>query len=59
MYRLLRTVPGNHLKKCVDGWTFHEKEPVSDDLFDRICEGIERSEFTPRGMKKFYLDNKE
>ena len=56
-YRLLKIVAGRHIKKCVAGWVFKIKEPVSDILYNRICDGMEPSEFTPLGMKKYYTEN--
>lgn len=57
-YRRLMTSLGNHVIKCVDGWEYNPKEPVSDALFDRICAGIDVSEFTPRGMRTYWEENK-
>lgn len=56
-YRRLRTVRGNHIETCVNGWVYSPKDPVTDALFDRICVGINISEFTPRGMREYWEEN--
>lgn len=58
LYRRLITIKGSHLTKCVDGWEFKINNPVSNVLYKRICDGIEKSSFTPRGMEAFWAANK-
>lgn len=58
VYRRLRTSHRLHLIKCVDGGLFVEREPVSDDLYERICAGIDASQFAPQGMRAYWTKNK-
>lgn len=53
-YRLARTDHAGHLMRCVDGWTFRQKENVSPELLQRICEGVLRSEFIKRADRTYF-----
>lgn len=53
-YRRVAQHRSNHISKCVDGWLYKPHEQVSDELFARICAGVEISEFTSNGMKKYF-----
>jgi len=56
-YRRSRQDRAAHLTKCVEGGLFHPRDPVSDALFERICEGIELSRFIPRWVRNYYREN--
>lgn len=58
IYRRLTTARGSHIVKCVDGWLYRPKDPVSVALYNRICAGIDRSDFSPRGMQAYWAENK-
>src|SRR3990172_4261020 len=47
-YRRLRTVPGTHLTKCVDGWEYKTKTAITEAIYQKICAGIDVSNFTPQ-----------
>ena len=53
-YRRAQVCKADRLKKMVDGWVYRPKEPLSQQLWERMCQGIEKSKFTPRGMKDYY-----
>ena len=57
LYRRTTTIRGGHMAICVDGWLFKPDDPVSDDLYQRICAGIADSRFTPRGMIRYWREN--
>src|SRR6266699_1315573 len=38
-YRRAKTISSKLLQKCVDGWLYKPKEPISDQLLSEICEG--------------------
>lgn len=57
VYRRARTLHADQIRICVDGWSFKPKEPVSEELFSRICDGVDASRFTPRDMKRYFLAN--
>ena len=57
VYRRATTLHADHIKKCVDAWSFKPKEPVSEELFSRICDGVGASSFTPRDMKRYFVAN--
>lgn len=52
-YQFSRIDFTDHLIKCVQGWTFTEKPPVSDDLLAKIIAGIPVSDFTPRYVEVY------
>jgi len=58
VYRRLVTVGGNHLTVCVDGWVYLKNDPITDALYNHICDGIDKSEFTPRGIISYWTKNK-
>ncbi|RWI20333.1 hypothetical protein [Mesorhizobium sp.] len=59
-YKHALAMPVSKIQKFVDSWYYHPKEPVSDDsLFERICAGIEKSEFTPFRIMKYYAANRD
>lgn len=45
------------LVKCVDGWVYTPKERLADDVFARVCAGIEGSPFIPKWARKYYTEN--
>lgn len=45
------------LVKCVEGWVYTPKERLEDGVFGRVCAGVITSPFTPRGEKKYFLEN--
>lgn len=56
-YRHARVAPCDHLIKCIEGWTFLPKEPVSEDLCERMRSGVTESLFTPQFAIEYYLAN--
>jgi len=59
VYRRAKTSHMKHLTICVDGWVFRPHDPVSSELFNRICGGVEASSFTPRDMKGYFRQNRK
>ena len=57
IYRRFTTVRSSHITKCVDGWVYRKHDPISDDLYERICEGIADSDFTPRRIIEYWEEN--
>jgi hypothetical protein len=57
-YRLARTIDAAHIVKCVDGWLYTPREPVSPPLLQRMCDGVELSRFVPKRVHAYYLANK-
>ena len=57
LYRLLTTTRAQHIVKCVKGLVFNVKDHVSNDLNDRICDGVEDSTFSPKGMIDYFFVN--
>lgn len=55
-YQGTRQDRSDHLIKCVEGWLFKPHDPLSDDLFDRVCAGIEKTKFISRGMRQYFRD---
>jgi hypothetical protein len=53
-YRHARTDRAELLTKCVDGWTFKPKDPVSADLLERIRAGVAASPQTARRVKTYF-----
>ncbi len=58
VYRRATILHADHIKKCVDGWSFKPTEAVPEGLFSRICDGVGASSFTPRDMKQYFVANK-
>jgi len=56
-YRRATIMHSAHIVKCVEGWTFKPQDTLSQALIDRICDGVEDSKFTPRGMKQYFGEN--
>lgn len=52
-YQMARLEKSDHLIKCVAGWTFTEKPPVSETLLVRIIAGVELSDFTPKFVQDY------
>lgn len=44
------------LGKLVDGWYYHPKDPIDDQVLENICSGILKSDFTPRYVQKYYAN---
>ncbi len=57
VYRRAMTLHADHIIKCVDGWSFKPKEAVSEELFSRICNGVDASSFTSQDMKRYFVAN--
>jgi hypothetical protein len=53
-YRLARIDTAAHLIRCVDGWEFTPKEDMPTALVDRMCAGIEQSDFIPQRIINYY-----
>lgn len=56
-YRRAKAVRSSALIKGEAAWLYHPAEPVSDEVFDRVCKGLLESEFTPIRMKKYFNGN--
>lgn len=54
-YSSARIEPADKLTKAVDQGIFLSREPVNQDVFDRICAGIMASRRTPKDIKRFFL----
>lgn len=57
VYRRARTTSATLITKCVDGWLYIKKEPVSQALLQRMCAGIMASNFTPFFAQDYYALN--
>ena len=47
-YRLSVVQSGERLARMVEGWVYKPKEDLSEELCERMLEGVARSDFTPR-----------
>jgi len=56
-YKFALQTDAKNLSTCVDGQIFIPKEDMNDKLFYRICDGIEKSEHTPRWAITFFNNN--
>ncbi|MBN9309308.1 hypothetical protein [Devosia sp.] len=57
-YRLSRVLRCDQIEKAVNGWLYTPKPAVSDELLERIRDGIEQSELTPRFVQEYFEKNK-
>ena len=58
VYRRLTQIRAQHIVNCVDGWVYRKQPPISGSLYNRICNGINVSPFTARGLKAYWIENK-
>ncbi|WP_146172497.1 hypothetical protein [Mesorhizobium helmanticense] len=58
-YRMSRILRCEQITKCVDGWYFTPKPAVSDDLINRMRQGVVDSNFTAKLVLKYLEDNKD
>ena len=54
-YKFCKTVHGNHLVKCVDGWECHPKADVSEGVLRAVCDGLAASEHVPAWVMEYFL----
>jgi hypothetical protein len=57
-YKMPEQRRASGLVKCVESGLFKPRENVSADVFDRICKGLERSDFTPPWALTYFYANK-
>jgi hypothetical protein len=57
LYARAAQVRSDMLIKCVDGWLYTPKERLADEVFERVCAGIDASPFTPKWAKRYFADN--
>lgn len=57
LYRRFDTIFASHITTCVDGWEFRKHDAVTEELYDRMCAGIEDSDFTARRIIDYWRDN--
>lgn len=57
MYGKIEKLRSTHLSKCVAGWLYKPKGEMPDEYFDRICAGVEKSDFTPGWAQKYFKKN--
>jgi hypothetical protein len=55
-YALTSTLRSIHIKNMIAKKYYIAQPDVSDKLYMRICEGLLRSDRTPRGMKTYFSD---
>lgn len=56
-YRKARIEKASHVVKCREATYWFPHEPVSNELFTRICMGILDSPHTPKRIKDYYRSN--
>lgn len=56
-YAKAAQVRSDRLIKCVEGWLYTPKERLADEVFQRVCAGVDASPFTPRWAKKYFAEN--
>ena len=54
VYRLARTESVDRLARCVDNRVFTLHDPISDDLLDRLRDGLSTSNFVSPRILKYY-----
>lgn len=57
LYGKLTQMLAVHITKMIDQKFYVEKDPVTGEVCDRICEGVLDSDFTTNGMRRYYEDN--
>lgn len=55
-YRMAQLVSKNSLLKTFSEHKFKAKSPMKKEIFERICNGILKSPFTPNEVKELYED---
>ena len=58
VYRRFNTIAASHITKCVDGWVYRKHDPATDEIYERICDGITISEFVPRRILDYWDENR-
>jgi hypothetical protein len=56
-YRLTCTMVAAHIEKMIKLNYYKPQLSVTDEICQRICDGVEKSEHTTHGMKKYYKEN--
>jgi hypothetical protein len=56
-YGMLTQMAGVHIRKMIDKKYYVEKEPVAEELCERICAGVATSDFTANGMRRYFEKN--
>ena len=54
-YRFPLIRHGTLICKCVDGWVYRKKADLEAAIFDRVCRGVEVSEFLPKWALDYFL----
>ncbi len=57
VYRLPERKPATTIQKCVNGWLFHPRADMDEKVFQRIFDGIFKSDFSPAWTLKYASDN--
>jgi hypothetical protein len=56
-YRRARTIHSAALVAGERAWLYHADEPITDDLFKRICDGLEQTEHIAPRLRRYFLGN--
>jgi hypothetical protein len=56
-YRLARIVSLSDLQALIDNGVAKIMTPMEEEVISRICDGINRSPFSPREVKEMYTDH--
>ena len=57
IYKLACTIAGARIEKLIKLNYYKPQPSVTDEICKRICDGVEKSEHTPRRIKKYYGEN--
>lgn len=55
-YNLCTVKHASQITKLVDSWFYRQKEDMPAHVLDKICRGIEISQFIPRYAKNYFLN---
>lgn len=58
LYARAERLRSNLLAKCVEGWVYTPRERLDDAVFERVCDGVEISPYTPRWVKRYFATNR-
>lgn len=56
-YQLTTQLNARHVKNMINKKLYKEQPEASEVVCDALCDGVCKSEHTPRGMKKYYEEN--
>ncbi|MEL5876056.1 hypothetical protein [Cereibacter sphaeroides] len=59
LYAKAERVRAQGLIKCVEGWIYTPRARLDDEVFARVCAGVDASPHTPRWAKAYFAENSQ